>query len=396
MRGRSWVAKATLAFVLVVIIFWHTYSASFPGTTAPPVSTKLATEPIDVVGLALHATCIVREAVRGLNEHVRPRRIYVITIGDCEAFNAFASNVVCLVEDSVLPDLTKKDVADRLEMRMRTMSGSGDANEIFKGRSLSGWYYQQVLKMGASRHIAGLSDVFLLWDMDMIPLRPLTLFEPRRDSDSVPSRLEDGDSPLRTHNAILQVGGVVVKAYELSYERLFGGQKVEYARDHSSLVVHHMLIWRPVMEEILQRIERLDSTSWTLKDGEDEGVVLANSSHHSTMTWANKLIDSANEKDLELGFSEYTTYASYALQKHANVYTLAKRCTWRRYPYFSWISAAFRRYVMGDSNAPCCPTSFWLGLHRALGFEFIGYEVGHNAALCMYDPREPRYGLARK
>ena len=50
-------------------------------------------DPMDVVGLALHATCVVRESVRGLNEHVRPRTIYIITKSDCDTLRTFASNV---------------------------------------------------------------------------------------------------------------------------------------------------------------------------------------------------------------------------------------------------------------------------------------------------------------
>jgi len=39
-----------------------------------------------------------------------------------------------------------------------------------------GWYLQQFLKMGAARHVAGLSDHYLLWDSDMVPLKPMQWF----------------------------------------------------------------------------------------------------------------------------------------------------------------------------------------------------------------------------
>ena len=380
---------AAAVFVAVLYVYAHSFAAWSGARILPESSQQL-----DVVGLALHATCVVREAVAGLNAHVKPRRIYVVTKGDCETFTSFGPNVVCVLEDTLLPGFTKQDVAAALDARIRL--GDEHAAGVYKGRSMSGWYYQQLLKMGAGRHIEGLSDMFLLWDMDMVPLRPLTLFERRARSDPAPP---DGVAPiLRTHRALLQVGGFVVGPYELSYARLFDGAKVEYAKDHSSFVVHHMLIYKPVMEEILQSIERLDPNAWTAHNetvsslnADDVVARLMNAT--VPVRWPSTVLASANEHDFELGFSEYTTYASYALQRHADLYAAARRCTWKRYPYFSWISAAIRRYLLFDRAGPCCPSYPWLVLHRLLGFEFIGFEVGHSSALCLYDPAVPKYGL---
>ena len=47
------------------------------------------------------------------------------------------------------------------------------------GRSHGGWYLQQLVKLGASRYLPGLSDTFMVWDPDMIPLWPVTVFGER-------------------------------------------------------------------------------------------------------------------------------------------------------------------------------------------------------------------------
>ena len=94
--------------------------------------------------------------MRSLNEHVRPRTIYIITKSDCDTLRTFASNVVCLLEESVIPGVNKAGVAHHLEERMKGL----DADSTFKGRSLSGWYFQQLLKLGVSRHIDQLSSLF--------------------------------------------------------------------------------------------------------------------------------------------------------------------------------------------------------------------------------------------
>ena len=401
--GSTWTWLCCVVAVLVVLV------VLMPSGDARPMPSGDArqADPMDVVGLALHATCVVRESVRGLNEHVRPRTIYIITKSDCDTLRTFASNVVCLLEDSVVPGLSKAGVAQHLEQRMKGI----DADSIFKGRSLSGWYFQQLLKLGVSSHIDQLSSLFLLWDMDMIPVRPLTLFQKRGRAEQLPHKAVDADlhSSLHTQRALLQIGGIRSSSYELSYERLFDGSKVSYAPDGSSLVVHHMLVYKPIMHELIHRIGQLDVHTWRIQNdtslsirkravcseaasvtGKRSGAKPAPSS--CMPSWSTTILDSASERELTFGFSEYTTYASYALQKHPRLYATASTCTWRRTPYLYSLSARIVKYIF-DARAPCCPTAAWLLVHRWLGFEFIGYEIGHQADVCRFDPQQPEYGL---
>ena len=130
--GSTWTWLCCVVAVLVVLVV---LMPSGDANLMPSGDARQA-NPLDVVGLALHATCVVRESVRGLNEHVRSRTIYIITKSDCDTLRTFASNVVCLLEDSVIPGLSKAGVAYHLEERMK----GTDADSIFKGRNLSGWY----------------------------------------------------------------------------------------------------------------------------------------------------------------------------------------------------------------------------------------------------------------
>ena len=127
MRPNLWILTALVVAVLVVLI------VLMPSGDAMHTDAN----PMDVVGLALHATCVVRETVRSLNEHVRPRTIYIITKSDCDTLRTFASNVVCLLEESVIPGVNKAGVAHPLEERMKGLN----ADSTIKGRSLSGWYF---------------------------------------------------------------------------------------------------------------------------------------------------------------------------------------------------------------------------------------------------------------
>ena len=117
-----------------------------------------------------------------------------------------ATNVECHAEDAFIRGLTKDAVSWYLEDAYGDSLGRDGARARFVGRELGGWYLQQLIKLGAATSTAiahpPLSRKFLLWDLDMIPLRPLTLFK--------------GEIPVR------QIGGNVIKSYEAAYETLTG------------------------------------------------------------------------------------------------------------------------------------------------------------------------------
>jgi hypothetical protein len=72
------------------------------------------------------------------------------------------------------------------------------------GRSHGGWYLQQLVKLGASRYLPGLSDTFMVWDPDMIPLWPVTVFGERSATNGGKRKV------------FRQVGGYVIRSYEVS------------------------------------------------------------------------------------------------------------------------------------------------------------------------------------
>ena len=171
-----------------------------------------------------------------------------------------------------------------------------------------------------------------------------------------------------------------------------------------------MLVYKPIMHGLIHHIGHLDVHTWRIQNdtslssrkravcseaasvtGTRSGAKPAPSS--CMPGWSTTIIDSANERELTTGFSEYTTYASYALQKHPRLYATASTCTWRRTPYLYYLSARIVKFIWFDAKSPCCPTPAWLLVHRWLGFEFIGYEIGHEADVCLFDPQQQEYGL---
>ena len=50
-----------------------------------------------------------------------------------------------------------------------------DVGSVKTASERAGWYFQQLLKLGAARGLPTLSQYFIIWDLDMIPLPSFSL-----------------------------------------------------------------------------------------------------------------------------------------------------------------------------------------------------------------------------
>ena len=121
-----------------------------------------------------------RAVLEALRAHYAPRHTHLITLaagadalreaiaGEGWAVGPFT---VHAEEDFFVPafGLTKQDLADALD----------GALPLYP----PGWYFQQLLKLGAHEGIRGLSDDYLVWDADLLSIEPWPLF----DADGTPA-----------------------------------------------------------------------------------------------------------------------------------------------------------------------------------------------------------------
>ena len=318
---------------------------------------------LDVVSVAVKPSCVNAVAVAALNQYVGPRRIVVVAPDErrCETYRGMAANVECHAEDAFIRGLTKEAVSMYLEDVYGDSLGRDGARARFVGRELGGWYLQQLIKLGAATSTAiahpPLSRKFLLWDLDMIPLRPLTLFK--------------GGIPVR------QIGGNVIKSYEAAYERLTGG-RMKYAKDGTSYVTHQMVVDASIMEEMLDAFARKADRTGELPSD-------------ALPRWATAVLQSLNRKDLTLGFSEYATYASYVVDNHPSEVSVESRKKWAR-ASGGKLGISFQRWINHDGL--CCPGPGVLALMKSRRFDYVGHEIGHVES-CRYDSPEHEfsYGL---
>ena len=236
-------SSALMSRILPHVLAWRRASACLPTDSSRPGAAPCPPEAshptLDVVSVAAKPTCVTRLAVAALNQYVGPRRIVFVSSNDaaCARLSSFASNVECVPEDDLIPGVTKAAVDAELA---RLYGGGGTAGGNYMGRSNGGWYLQQLVKLGAARYLRGLSETFLVWDPDMIPLWPVRVF------GDVASAANGGK-----RRAFRQIGGYVIRAYESSYAKLVPGERIQYAPDGSSYVTHQMVMEKAYVEELL-------------------------------------------------------------------------------------------------------------------------------------------------
>jgi len=322
---------------------------------------------VDVVSVSVKPTCVTLRAVAALNKHLGPRSIHVVTGAEeqCSVFRRHGGNVECWLENALLPGVSKDTVARYLERRFG-LQGNGEVE--FNGRHLAGWYLQQLLKLGAAEAIPGLSEYFVVWDLDMLLLRPMKLFQP----DPL-----DGHLRLRVN-----IGGAHSRGYDSSYSNLFG-RRLETASDGSSFVTHWMLVHKPMMVEFLADV---------LKHGElsEEGVATATAA--LPLAWAWRILESVQEEHLMQGFSEYASFVSWVRQRYPSVQAVATRRDWLRHPLGGRAVIQLLRHT--SASGLCCPNAVHIWLTVLLGYQYTGFEIGHTEGCGYTDPMHSvDYGL---
>lgn len=330
---------------------------------------------IDVLGVAAKPTCVAKQAVQSLNRYLQPRRIVIITTNAeaCSVFRTFAHNVDCKEENDVLPGVSKDTVGTFLEKRY-TVDGDGE----FNGRTLAGWYLQQFLKLGASQYLPDLSRYFLIWDMDMILLHKLSPFYP-----SYSRKLQHVEQ-----KTVVNIGGARNPGYEFAYKQLTGS-RLEYAEDGSSFVTHSLVVYKPYMKEFLSSISKGNFTYRVAETASHAIGTITTGSRNlkngPSTDWVWRILDSLDPQFINIGFSEYASYVSWVKQHHPESQHILSHRTWRRNPIGGLQALSLGRYLHPDGL--CCPVSSMLGLMRVLGYQYVGFEIGHNA-VCHYNDEQ--------
>lgn len=169
-------------------------------------------------------------------------------------------------------------------------------------RGVTGWYYQQFLKMNYSAFCD--DDYYLVWDGDTVPCKPFTMFH------------EDGITPY------LDLKKEYHEEYFRTIEKLFPGMHKSIEK---SFISEHMLMKTSIMQDLIKDIE--------------DNAELAGETF-----WEKIIRTIPKDKLTSNSFSEFETYGTYVSFKHTSAYRLRN---WRSLRY---AGSFFRPEEMTDED----------------------------------------------
>ena len=196
------------------------------------------------------------QAIKHLEEYCPFRKFYIVT--DKRNFWRFkylgVRDLVLIEEDELIPKVTYRNIQDYLYERGTTPQ-------------IAGWYLQQFLKMGMSRH-ADIADFYLIWDSDTIMLQPMELFT--EDCRVILAQASERHEP-----------------YFRTYRRLMGMPPTS----ERSFIAEHMMVNSSHMRSLIRGIG-------------------GNSPSEGGWVW--RILNSIDKSDLARnGFSEFETYGNF-------------------------------------------------------------------------------------
>lgn len=250
-----------------------------------------------------------------LVENIKSRKVFFVgtkEVGQLINNSNLDDNKVFWIDENSI--ISFSDVHKVLSEYMRGILGEQELP-----RGITGWYYQQFLKM----HYASMckDEYYMVWDGDTIPCRKIGMFQ------------KESGKPY------LDLKHECHKEYFDTIARLFPGfgKVIE-----QSFISEHMLIKTDIMRELINEIEKNDtiigSSFWEKIIKVIPPTLIQNSA-----------------------FSEFETYGTYVAMKYPSIYKLREWHSFRQGGSFFFVDTICERDFL------------WL----AKDFDAISFEKGH-------------------
>jgi hypothetical protein len=196
----------------------------------------------DFVIPVCRSNIIIRTTIESVIYNYSPRCIYIITNSidkeileqNCKKWELSKTNIVVLDENSFFMktyNLSRADINNWYTWK--------DANS----REF-GWWFQQILKLGAFQQIENLSDPYVVWDSDLIVLDKWELF-PTIGEHTIPRFAILQESAKNELNRV---------QYADSIKNIIGLDVIE-PTGGGTFVPHHFIFHHRVLQNMFQYIE---------------------------------------------------------------------------------------------------------------------------------------------
>jgi hypothetical protein len=105
-----------------------------------------------------------------------------------------------------------------------------------------GWWYQQLLKLGAFKQIKNLSDPYVVWDSDLIALRKWDIYDEKTNTYKFAILQESAKNDFNKNE------------YANSIRKLIGIEAIEPPIE-GTFVPHHFIMYHKVLQDLITHIE---------------------------------------------------------------------------------------------------------------------------------------------
>lgn len=271
-----------------------------------------------------------RAVLEGISAKYQPRKIHVVTPEDqSQQLTELATDwkipqLITHVEESFFQsvDLSKDQICAELQLE--------------KSLYQPGWFYQQLLKLGAFEGIPSLSEWYLVWDADLLPVASWPIIQEQNDKASY-------WFALLQHN---QYGNkAIVSKWANWIQRVLD---VEPLTDvEGTFVPHHLWFKQEHLRSFQQQLQQY---------------------YQSDDHWSKLMIRSANEFGTFSEFWAYASWVAHHIPQDLYYYPYRKygRTTERFFDDGTGLfSAAFRKkYLMSGSDWE----TFYPSYHQVMDF----------------------------
>jgi len=190
---------------------------------------------------------IIRVTIEAIILNYNPKNIYIVINKDdvsifekeCLHWNLYNTKVSVLNEDSFFLNyygLTKQDIYNWYTWK-------DEQSREF------GWWYQQLLKLGAFKQIKNLSDPYVVWDSDLIVLQKWDLCDEKTNTYKFAILQETAKNEFNKNE------------YAKSIRQLIGIDAIEPSNE-GTFVPHHFIMHHKVLEHLIYHIENINKLNF--------------------------------------------------------------------------------------------------------------------------------------
>lgn len=280
----------------------------------------MAQAPFDIVIPLFRARWNTRAVMEGLSLHYQPRTIHIITLPD---------------EAEILKEISQdwktaplKIHNEEIFFQSLGLTKTSICAELNLGKSLynPGWFYQQLLKLGAFEGIPDLGEWYLVWDSDLLPAATWPAL--RGEGDNV-----EHVFALLQHNAYGNPG--IVGKWDTWIQTVLGVTPL--TDETGTFVPHHMWFKQEHLKSFAKQVSKY---------------------YDSTDHWLLLMMRSANDFGT---FSEYWAYVSWVAAQTPKDIAF--------YPYAQYGETTERFFDDGTGM-------FSIALRNSLAIDSVGADDG--------------------